>query len=117
MVVCMSMNLHVHGKRDVTVNKTGKQSIQFVGFNLWQTPTMATRQILATDNPAQAYRDWVNSDRYEYEEPVYADDDYLGEGEPIGTKIVCNADYHLANFDKFIKECEDDGYELEFYEL
>lgn len=113
----MSMNLHVTGFRTVIVEKTGKKDIQYARFNLNQTPTNVTRAILASGNRVQGYKDWVIANRYEYEEPVYAEDDIWGEGEPIGVKLVCDADEHLKDFDEFIKECEEDGYELHFYEL
>lgn len=111
------MNLHVTGYRTVIVEKTGKKDIQTINFSLNQTPTNTTRAILNSDDRIQAYKDWVNSERREYEEPVYAKDDIWEEGEPIGTKIVCYSDEHLKDFDEFIKDCEEDGYELHFYEL
>ena len=113
----MSMNLHVSGTRDITVNKTGTQELQHISFDLYQTPTNITRELLSSTDIAQAYRDWVNSTRHEYQEPVYDKDDFFGEGEIIGYKTICYEDDHLKDFDEFIKQCEEDGYELEFYEL
>ena len=108
----MSMNLHISGTRDITVNKTGKLELQHISFDLYQTPTDITRELLSSTNIAQAYRDWVNSTRHEYQEPVYDKD-----GEIIGYKTICYEDDHLKDFDEFIKQCKEDGYELEFYEL
>ena len=113
----MSMNLHVMGSREVTVNATGATSLQYIKFDLNQTPTKVTYAILSSDNHIQAYRDWVASDRYEYEEPVYAQDDIWEEREPIGTRTVCDADEHLREFDEFIAQCQKEGYTLEFYDL
>ena len=112
----MSTNLHVTGYRTVIVEKTGKKDIQTTSFDLYQTPSKVTREILNADDPAQGYRDWVIADRYEEEEPIYADDIWE-EGEPIGVKTVCYQDDHIKEFDEFIKECEEDGYELKFYGL
>jgi hypothetical protein len=111
------MNLHLDATRTVTVNKTGEQSIQTKKFFLYQTPTKVTRACLVTDNPAKAYREWVIENRYEYQEEIYAKDDLFDEGEILGYKTVCYADDHLENFDSFIKECEEGGYDLRFYEL
>lgn len=113
----MSTNLHVTGYRTVIVEKTGKKDIQTTSFDLYQTPSNVTREILNTDDPAQGYRDWVIADRYEEEEPVYAEDDIWEEGEPIGVKTVCYHDEHVKEFDEFIKKCEEDGYELKFYRV
>lgn len=113
----MSTNLHVTGFRTVIVEKTGKKDIQTTSFDLYQTSSNVTREILNSDNPAQGYRDWVIADRYEEEELVYAEDDIWGEGEPIGVKTVCYQDEHLKEFDEFIKDSEENGYELTFYGL
>jgi hypothetical protein len=113
----MSMNLHVRGSREVTVNATGATSFQYIKFNLWSTPTNVTNAILSSDNHIQAYRDWVASNRYEYEEFVYAENDPWEFFEPIGTKTVCSADEHLQELDKFIKKCQQECYKLEFFDL
>jgi hypothetical protein len=113
----MSMNLHLDANRSVTVNKTGEQSIQTKKFFLYQTPTDATYACLATDDPAKAYREWVIENRVEYQEAIYADDDFFEDGEILGYKTICYADEHLEDFDSFIKECEEGGYELEFYAM
>ncbi len=113
----MSTNLHVNGVREVTVNKTGKLDLQFTKFDLWQTPTKVTREILASDNHAQSYRDWVNLSREEIQQPIYEKADFFEEGEIVGYKTVCYEDDHLKSFDAFIKDCEEEGYELKFYSL
>lgn len=119
----MSMNLHVAGSREITVNVPGSTSLQFIEpqtirFDLYQTPTKVTYEILRSENQAQAYRDWVIADRwYEYEELVYAEDDIWEEREPIGTRTICHAEYHLQEFDEFIEQCQKEGYTIEFYDM
>jgi hypothetical protein len=103
--------------REVTVNKTGKLDFQRTEFDLYQTPSTVTREILASDNHVQAYRDWVNSFREEIQEPIYKKDDFFEEGEIVGYKTVCHEDDHLKDLDAFIKDCEEEGYELKFYPL
>ncbi len=113
----MSTNLHIIGVRDVTVNKTGEQSKQHISFNVYQTPTKVTRQLLASNDVIQAYKDWVNSYRAEYEDPVYHEDDIFEEGEPIGFVTVCNEDEHIKSLDEFLKRCENEGYTIECYSV
>lgn len=119
----MSMNLHLRAKREIAVNISGKTSLQFIEpqtitFELYQTPTRVTYAIMASDNPIQAYKDFVISKFWhEYEEPVYAEDDIWEEGKPIGTRTVCHADEHIREFDTFIAKCQNEGYTLEFYDM
>lgn len=114
-ILSMSTNLNVYGIRAVTVNATGEQSSQVIRFDLWQTPSKITEQILASSDIIQAYKDWVSADKVEEVVDVYADDDYFQEHPPIGVKTVCDADEHLADFDEFIEQCADGYYQLTFY--
>jgi hypothetical protein len=114
----MSTNLHIVGTREVTVNKTGEQSIQIANFDLWQTPTKVTRSILGSEDKLQAYIDWINNDnRCVREEPIYHENDIFEEGEIIGYKSVCYSDIHIAKLKEFITVSEAKGYEIEFYSL
>lgn len=113
----MSMNLHVDGTREVVAVKSMQKSTQRISFSLYQTPTSVTRALLEAEDIAQAYRDWVLQDRCEETVEVYEPGDIFQEREPIGFKTVCHEDDHIKDFDKFIKECEDGGYDIEFYEL
>lgn len=113
----MSMNLHVSASRVVTVVATGEESSQTISFDLWQTPTNVTNQLIHSSDVAQAYKDWVLSKRRVDKEPVYADDDLFEEGEIIGYEEVCVADEHIKDFDEFIDLCNKGAYVIEFYEL
>lgn len=113
----MSMNLHVMGIREVVVVNTGKHEMQIIDFDLYQTPTKVTRELLSSNDIAQAYRDWILKDKITYEDPIYADDDFFREGEIIGYKTVCDEEEHIKKFDKFIEESKEEGYEIRFYEL
>jgi hypothetical protein len=57
----MSMNLHLSGEREVTVNKTGKTSKQTVYFDMWQTPTDVTKEAIRGTDPKAVYISWVQS--------------------------------------------------------
>ncbi len=96
------MNLQVSGERTVTVNKTGKKSKQTTHFSLWQTPTEVT---------------WVKERSEDETEEVFAEDDIWCEREPIGTRTFNTGLEHIAELEQWLKECEDEGYELEWYEI
>jgi hypothetical protein len=108
----MSMNLNVKAERAVTVNKTGKRSMQHTSFQLWQTPTNETHNMLASSDVRQAYIDWVKSKNLVEKIPVFADDDALCEGDPIGYEEVNWALEHVAEFEAWIKDCEEEGCQL-----
>lgn len=113
----MSTNLHVRGIRDITVNKTGEQSIQIIDFRLWQTPTKVTHKILESDDHLQAYIDWMNEDPVERQFPIYAVGDIFEEGEIIEYKTFYITEDHIKELKEFITESEEDGYVIEFYSL
>lgn len=110
----MSTNIHIIGKRDVMVIKTGKVSEQTIKFGAYQTPTKVTFEIMKADDKVKAYKDWVLSVSVDEEQPVYADDDIFQEGEPVGTETYNYGREHLVEFDKWVKNVTDEGYEVEF---
>lgn len=113
----MSMNLHLSGKREVTVNKTGAVSNQTIDFNLYQTPTTVTRAALASGDPKGAYVIYVKSVSKDVQEPVYAEDDIFCESDPIGFEIHNAGNDHLKELEEFLVMCDSEGYTVEFYEL
>ena len=56
----MSINLHIEAERPVADDK-GNILTQNIEFDVWQTPTNITRDILNSENPIQAYKDWILS--------------------------------------------------------
>lgn len=107
----MSTNIHFSATRDVVVVKTGKKSKQETSFNVWQTPTRVTLEIMKGD-PIQGYKDWVLSEWSEDEElEVFADDDVFCE-TPIGTKIYNAGKEHVEAFEEWLAMCEEEGYEV-----
>lgn len=113
----MSMNLHLVAEREVTVVKTGKQRKQEIYFDLWQTPTVVTNEIMGKSDVKQAYIDWVTSMSETEKIPVYADDDLFGDHDPIGFEEVNTGVDHVTELNAWIKECENEGYEIEFYSM
>lgn len=95
----MSINLYLSAKREVTVNKTGKISTQSVHFDLWQTPTEITKAAIRSNDPKAVYIEWVTSE-------------FIDEKDPVGIDKE-----HLKSLEEFLTMCEDEGYEVEFYEM
>jgi hypothetical protein len=110
----MSTNIHFVAGRKITFKKkNGKRGgeIQTIYFNVWQTPTRITREITASADPMQAYKDWILTECSRDEEfPVYDDADIFGEGEPIGKKIYNAGKEHVAQFEEWLKMCDEEGY-------
>jgi hypothetical protein len=107
----MSTNIHFYAKRDIIVKQNGKPDVQVKLIDVWQTSTEDTHKIIGSDNPIQAYIDWVllNFDR-DYKMPTYAPNDPFGDGEPIGEKIINEGREHVDKFKKNIAALESDGW-------
>jgi hypothetical protein len=113
----MSMNFYISGKRDITVNKTGVVETQHCNYQPWQTPSAVTREILAAMLPVEAYKAWVMSISKDEQEPIYAQGDIYGDGEPIGHKTINVGKEECTQVDEWIAAVIELGYELEFYTL
>lgn len=110
----MSTNIHIVGKREVMVVKTGKISTQHTQFGAYQTPTKVTFEIMNSDDKIKAYKDWVLSVTVEETRSVYAEDDIFQEGEPVGTETYNHGREHLVEFDEWVKNATEEGYDVEF---
>lgn len=107
----MSINIHFMAERDIQVLKTKKVEKQIKYFDcVVQTPTEITRKIIASQDPFQAYREYVLSSCKDYIEPVYADDDFFGLGDSIGEIVKNNGPECVKEFDEWLKTCEENGY-------
>ena len=113
----MSMNFYISGVREITVNKTGVVETQHCNYQPWQTPTVITRELLKQADPVAAYKAWVMSNAVDRQEPVYAEDDYLCDNEPVGFKTVNAGQEECQQVDDWIAAVTAQGYELEFYTL
>lgn len=113
----MSMNVFIVAEREITFTKkdgSRGNEIQRRKFDAWQTPTEITMRILSAACPAQAYIEWIQDRRVERVEPVFADDDIFGEGEPVGLKTVCEADEHMAKLNDWMEALEEAGFQIKF---
>lgn len=107
----MSTNIHFSASREIQVIKTGKISTQTIDFREWQTPTRVTWEIMRSEDPIQAYKDWILREcSHDEEEDVFEEDDIFGEGEPIGKRIYNAGKEHIAEFEEWLKMCAEEGY-------
>lgn len=113
----MSMNLHVEATRPtkVTIKGIEKESKETINFDLWQTPTSVTYDILDQENKLQAYIDWVKSISEDRQWPIYAEDDIFGERDPIGYETVNDGDIQIEYLREWIKLCEEGDFTVEWY--
>ena len=114
----MSMNILITASRKITFKKkNGKRGgeIQSGEFRALQTPTQVTYDILASNDPAQTYIDWVLAECSQDEiEPVYAEDDIWQEGDPVGTRVWNHGKEHVEEFRAWIKDVEENGFTVKF---
>jgi hypothetical protein len=108
----------ITASRKITFKKkNGKRSgdIQTIQFSAFQTPTLITYEIIKSNDPRQAYIDWVlknfSLDEVVY---IYEEDDLFGEKPPVGTKMYNAAKEHVENFLKWMTEVEEEGYTVKF---
>lgn len=113
----MSTNIHIYAERDIFVLKTKRNDVQTIEFErTWQTPTIDTQKIMESSDKIQAYKDWVMTRKCSVgrEQPVYADDDYFQEREPIGVEIVNEGKDHIHDFEEWLEMCSEYGYDVYF---
>jgi hypothetical protein len=91
----------------------GVSDEQVVSISVWQTPTEASRSIIESVNPIEAYMSWalwqypVDDDRY-----IYAPDDIFEEGPPIGTVKINYGEEHVKVIRETISGLQKEGYEI-----
>ncbi len=100
----MSFNLHLSAT--VTCIIKGKPKKLYEKFDLFQTPTKITDEILASADIKQAYYDWIKSHSEDEKIPVYAND-FFGEGVPIGYKTINEGLMHIEVLEQWLKDHED----------
>lgn len=114
----MSTNLHLSASRNITVNSKGKAKgktdVQYINYNLWQTPTTVTTKIMLSGNIKQGYKDYVMSLSQDRTELIYHEDDIFRDGKPIGSEVINESKTECVKFDEWLVEAEEDGYTIEF---
>jgi hypothetical protein len=111
--VKMSINIHIVGRREVQVVKTGMVITQQAEyFDCWQTPSNVSQQIMSGNNPLLAYKNWVTANSIDVTEPLYSEDDPLCIGEVVGVQVYNTGREHLEQLDRWIEVAESEGYEI-----
>lgn len=115
----MSMNLYVEAKRPIkfTVKGEEKETTETVYFELWQTPTQVTFDILAKENKLEAYIDWINSISETRQWPIYAKEDIFCEREPIKYETINHGTIHIEELLEWVDDCNTGGFTIEWYYL
>jgi hypothetical protein len=108
------MNIEIIATRDIQVIKTGKIDEQTMIFDAYQTPTNITYKIHDSEDPIQTYIDWVRSGAEDFEYPIYADDDFLNERDPVGYEIYNAEKRHIEDFLEWVQYATNEGYEIKF---
>ena len=103
----MSMNLHLRAEREVVVKKTGKVSHQYKNIDLIQTPTEVTYKLMEAENIFEAYKEFVLE---------HMDIDFWkSNGEEIYNEHKEELLNMIKSIETWIKEVEEEGYEIKFY--
>lgn len=107
----MSVNIAFEATRKIKVIKTGKIEDQTIFFDAIQTPTKVTSRIMSSTDPFQAYRNYVLESCSDYEESIFADDDFWCD-EPIGVKVRNDGPVYVQQFDDWLTSVEEAGYDV-----
>ena len=110
----MSINIYLNAVRDIKVLNTGITEKQIESFDLWQTPSKVTTNILVNKNGLKTYKKWVLSiSNYELVDVFDADDIFM-ENSPIGVKKIHVGKSHIKHLNEWLKTKRDKGYKIEF---
>lgn len=107
----MSTNFHICASRECTAKKTGEEFTQAEHIDVWQTHTRSTREILASDDPIQAYKDWVLSVSHEIEVPIFDDE---GPFKQIGTELVHPGKEHIKDLEEELSYLIKNGWDITY---
>jgi hypothetical protein len=107
------MNLHLEAVI-TSVSKVGTHNI-VNSFELWQTPTEATRSILKSSNKRDAYIKWVKQFEEIERVPRYAETDIFGKEAPVGYVEFNRVKEHIEDLDLFLQTHAE--WNLDWYEL
>ncbi len=109
----MSMNIHINAKRTL-YTKSGRAIEDYKRFDTWQTRTEVTYAILAHEGveaQLDAYKEWVRSRSTDEVLPVYAEDDFLHEREPVGERTFNYGESHIRDLDEWLKMVKKEEFE------
>lgn len=116
----MSMNIHISGVGEA-IYPNGKKYPVVEIFNVLQTPTTITNDILKSEDKLAKYKEWVMLTYGNDEQEEILDyDDWDSETSyyrVIGHKIINYGRDHCEKLDKFVEDIIEKGLILEIYSL
>ena len=117
----MSMNIRISAERDISYSRRVGDTVftcldtQSVRFEVYQTPTSVSYEIVNSADPAEAYAAWVLKERSRDEEvPVYGEDDVFGDEDPVGYRTYNAGEDHVRDFRTWRADMELQGYTVKF---
>lgn len=105
----MSMNVHIYAEYRVRNLKTGQLRTLQEPFHAWQTRTEDSYRIVRSDDPIQAYCDWVLSVSQEEQLERYAEDDVMSEGPVVGYDTYHPGKEHVAELLEWVEHMKSIG--------
>ena len=109
------MNIDIIAEKEIMTDGDNLViDVQSDRFNAIQTPTLVTYEIVRSENPVEAYIEYVKSRSNVEKIPVYAPDDIFGEKEPVGFKDYDWSIGHVEGFKAWIAEMKLQGYTIKF---
>ena len=110
----MSTNIHFAAKREIAVLRTGKIETQRTVYGgTWQTSSSVTNSIITHESPIQAYKDWVLAHGEDWLVAIHEDEDFFQEKSPIAYEKVNIAEDHIKEFDEWLAEMQQEGWDIE----
>lgn len=110
----MSTNFHIRAERSIKVLKTENIEIQSQYLHVWQTSSKQTASIISSEDPLQAYVNYVMSISKDETNPIYAENDIFRENDPIGTEVVNYGKLHIKQLKDYMSILEKDGFEFTY---
>ena len=114
----MSMNIHMRAELKGEFRSNNGKIIKKTlteHFNCFQTPTVVTKKILASEDRIKAYSDWVFSNFDTINEPVYDPTDFFNEKSPIAYREHNDGENNIKELNKFLEEYKD--WDIIWYEM
>lgn len=99
----MSMNVYIYAEIKAINVKSKKLFRTTETFRAWQTRTEDTYRIVRSDDPIQAYCDWVLSVSQEEQLERYAEDDVMCEGPVVGYDTYHPGKEHVAELLEWVE--------------
>ena len=105
----MSMNVFICAEYPVRNLKTGEVRTLEEPFDAWQTSTEDTYKIVRSDDPIQAYCDWVLSVSEEESFERYAEDEIVCTGPVVGYDTYHPGKEHVAELLEWVERMKSLG--------